>query len=129
MTDELELESVQLTRAVETAIVMVDALLEPEEALTGLIYLQGFFYGASQVGDTKGLKAAQKIAELVLENLQESGLLSTSAVFVQQRVRDLLVSLKSVLNMPELFEAERMIQQIKEDMSFPIRFASLGPEK
>lgn len=89
----------QLTRAVETALVMVDALLDPEDTLMALIYLQGFFYGEPR--DSKAEEAAKELAELVLENIQESPIAVNPPEFVSQRITSLLTSIECVLEEPE----------------------------
>lgn len=129
MTDR-ETQGAQLNRAAETALVMVDALLDPEDALVALIYLQGFFYGKAGPGDTKSLVAARELAEIVLENIKSSTLVEEPSEFVRQRLLTLLTSIQLVLKRPEWFVAEKLKEQLRDDgvNNFPMHFRPfLGP--
>jgi len=100
------------TRAVETALVMVDSLMDPDDSLTGIVYLQGFFYGKVAPSNQDGLEAVRQIGHIVLENLKQSDLMRCDFAFVRSRVADLLDSLTYVLIEEDLQLALELREEI-----------------
>ena len=92
--------SCPIQRAVELALVMADALDDPEEAVSALVYLRGFFtcplgYNLSGLNE-KSAQSMRHLAKVVTDNLENSWVLKSSEKGIVARALDLRQAVQSL---------------------------------